>query len=150
MKNHSLPKSALLVAGLVVLAVAACTKTKTDEMVADTKDAYHDATASMARGWDNLKSYTFEKRGDFTAELKARQTSYDAEVAKLRANYSDAQASASRKAAMDALRDSETDYKEKMAALGNATADTWGSARDNVAASWDRMQASYAKARAGD
>ena len=71
-------------------------------------------------------------------------------MSKLRAEYSDATASASRRAAMKELKDSEADYKEKLAAVGNATADTWASARDNVIASWDRLQASYAKARAGN
>ena len=49
---------------------------------------------------------------------------------------------------MNELKDSEASYKEKLSAMGNATADTWDAARDDVAAAWDRVQASYAKARA--
>jgi hypothetical protein len=51
---------------------------------------------------------------------------------------------------MDELKASESDYKEKLSAMGNATADTWDAARDNVAAAWDRLQVSYAKARAAN
>ena len=161
MKNKILSALALLATGLAVLALAACSK-GTDEKIADktkevyqdtkaaVKEAAHDTSAAMAKGWANLKSFTFEKRGDFAAEVKAKQTAFEAEVSKLRADYSDAKASASRKAAMNDLKDSETNYKEKLAAMGTATAATWDSARDNIAAAWDRMEASYAKARAGD
>ena len=69
-------------------------------------------------------------------------------MSELRANYSDATASASRKAAMAELKDSEADYKAKLDALGTATADTWDSAKQNVIASWDKLQASYFKAKA--
>jgi predicted pyridoxine 5'-phosphate oxidase superfamily flavin-nucleotide-binding protein len=72
----------------------------------------------------------------------------EAKMSELRANYSEAKASASRKAAMAELKDAEADYKEKLAALGSATADTWDSAKQNVIASWDKLQAKYDKARA--
>ena len=49
---------------------------------------------------------------------------------------------------MDELKNADANYKEKLAALGNASADTWDSAKQNVIAAWDRLQASYAKARA--
>ena len=57
-------------------------------------------------------------------------------------------ASASRKAAMAEIKDSEAAYKGKIEALGTATADTWDSAKQNVISAWDHLQASYYKARA--
>lgn len=111
------------------------------EVAADTKDAFKDA-------WNSVKSHTFEKRSDFTANAKVLTSRMDAEVSKMHANYSEAKASASRKAAMAELKDSEADYKAKVGALGDATAATWDSAKQNVIASWDRLQASYYKARA--
>jgi hypothetical protein len=72
----------------------------------------------------------------------------DVRMSELHANYSEAKASASRKAAMAEIKDSEVAYKEKLEALGTATADTWDSAKQNVILSWDRLQASYYKARA--
>ena len=150
MKNKHFHSTTLFAAALAVLAFTACSKEKNETLADKTKDAYQDTKAAVAKGWDNLKDFTFEKRNDFSADLTAKQKAFEADVSKLRADYSDAQASANRKAAMQELKDSEADYKEKFAALGNATSDTWASARDNVAASWDRLQASYAKARAGN
>ena len=150
MKSKTLPTLILLSTGLAVLTLTACSKSTNEKIADSTKEVYKDTTAAVTKGWDNVKTFTFEKRSDFAAEVKAKQAAFEAEVSKLRADYSDAKASASRKAAMNDLKDSEANYKEKLAAMGTATADTWDSARDNVAAAWDRMQASYAKARAGD
>ena len=49
---------------------------------------------------------------------------------------------------MAELKNSEADYKEKLAALGTASADTWDSAKQNVILAWDRLEVSYRKARA--
>ena len=43
---------------------------------------------------------------------------------------------------------SEADYKAKLDALGTASSDTWSAAKDNVVLAWDKLQASYRKARA--
>lgn len=150
MKNKLIPSLTLLVTTLAALAFAGCSEKKRDDLADKTKDAYQDTKAAVVQGWDNLKDYSFEKRSDFTATLKARQADLEAGVSKLQAEYSEATASASRKAAMAELKDSQANYKEKLAAVGNATADTWTAARDDVAAAWDRLQASYAKARAGE
>jgi hypothetical protein len=150
MKNKAIHSTVILASGLSLLAFAACSREKRDDLADKTKDAYQDTKAAVVDTWGDLKSYTFEKRDDFSAKFKARQAGFDADVSKLRADYSEDKASASRKAAMAEFKDSESDYKEKLAAVGTATADTWGSARDNVIASWDRMHASYAKARAGE
>ena len=159
MKNRLIHTTTLLLAGLAMLTLGACSKSKREEVADKTKEVYkdtkeavkeaaHDTKVAVVEGWGNLKDYTFEKRSDFTLQLKARQADFEAGVSKLRAEYSEATASASRKAAMSELKDSEATYKEKLAALGNATADTWDAGRDDVAHAWDRVQASYAKARA--
>ena len=138
----------LSITGLAAVSLAGCNKSdraevgaKTSEMVADTKD-------SLSHGWDNVKSFTFEKRDDFRANAKALSSKMDVQMSELRTNYSEAKASNSRKAAMAEIKDSETSYKEKVEALGTATADTWDSAKQNVILAWDRLQASYDKARA--
>ena len=102
----------------------------------------------MSNAWDSVKSYTFEKRSDFSASAKAMTSKMDSQISTLRADYSDAKASASRKTAMAELKDADADYKAKLSALGSATADTWDSAKQNVIASWDKLQASYYKAKA--
>jgi hypothetical protein len=139
---------ATLLAGSTLFGITGCNKSdrndmsaKTKEIVADTKDALND-------GWDNVRNFTYEKRNDFSTSAKAMSASMEAKMSELRANYSEATASASRRSAMEELRNSEADYKQKLDALGTATADTWDSAKQNVIASWDKLQASYHKARA--
>ncbi len=135
-------------AGVSMFGLTGCNKgdradvgAKTGEMMADTKE-------SLGHAWDNVKSFTFEKRDDFRANAKAMTSKMDAQMSELRANYSEAKASDSRKAAMAELKNSEASYKEKVDALGTATADTWDSAKQNVVSAWDQLQASYDKARA--
>jgi hypothetical protein len=140
--------SATFMAGLSAFGLSGCNKSerseagdKAGEIASDTKDA-------MNHGWDSVKSFTFEKRDDFRANGKAISSKWDARMSELHASYSDAKASASRKAAMAELKHSEAAYKEKLESLGTATADTWDSAKQNVISSWDHLQASYYKARA--
>ncbi len=139
---------ALLAASLSALAFTGCSKEERKDTGATIKEAYQDSKTAVANAWDSVKSYTFEKRNDFSANAKAVTAKMDSQLSELHANYSEAKASASRKAAMAELKDSEADYKEKLAALGSATADTWDSAKQNVIASWDKLQASYYKAKA--
>ncbi len=125
-----------------------CSKSDTDTATAKVKDAYQDSKDAVVDAWKDVKSYTFEKRDDFSSEAKAQMAQVDANIAKLQAKAADAQASASRKAAWDDLKSSEADYKAKVDALGTATADTWDSAKQNTISAWDHLKASYDKARA--
>lgn len=137
-----------LTALIAAVAVVGCSKQDRADANATAQDAYNDSKAAMANAWDNVKSYSFDKRNDFEANAKALSSKMEAQLSEVRANYSEAKASASRKAAMEELKNSEADYKEKVAALGHATAATWDSAKQNVIAAWDRTQAAYQKARA--
>jgi Skp family chaperone for outer membrane proteins len=148
MKNKALLTASLLASSLSIVAFTACSKSQSDQVADKTKEAYQDTKTAVSDGWDKVKGYTFDKRSDFSKSLEAQQKALEADISKMQANYADAQASDSRKAAMADLKDSDADYKAKLTSLGNATADTWTSARDNVSAAWDRLQASYAKARA--
>lgn len=138
----------ILVTALSTLAFSGCSKHDRDQAGDKVKDAYQDTKAAVGNAWDNVKSYSFDKKNDFTAATKSMTSKMEADISEMRANYSEANASASRKAAMAELKDSEADYKAKLSALGDATADTWDSAKQNVIASWDKMQAAYYKARA--
>jgi gas vesicle protein len=136
------------VTGVSALFFAGCSKQDRNTVSAKTSEAVADTKNAMSNAWDSVKSHTWEKRDDFTTNAKAVTSRFDAQLSELRANYSEAKASASRKAAMADLKNSEADYKEKVGALGNATAATWDSGKQNVIAAWDRLQASYYKARA--
>ena len=140
--------SSIVAAAALVAGVAGCSKQDRAEANATAKEAYSDTKAAMSKGWDNVKSFTYDRRDEFNTNAKAMSAQLDAQLSELRADYSEAKASASRKAAMAELKDSEADYKQKVDALGNATASTWDSAKQNVIAAWDRVQAAYLKARA--
>jgi hypothetical protein len=138
----------LLAGALVLASFSGCTK-QDQQKVGDTiKNSYDDSKAALAKAWDNVKDYSFDKRDEFTANAKALAAKAEVQVSEARANFSEAKASASRKAAMEELKNAEADYKEKLKALGNATADTWDVAKKNVMLAWDRLQAAYYKARA--
>jgi hypothetical protein len=131
---------------LLLALVTGCSKEERVDAGAKAKEIYADSKAALSRGWDKVKSATFDKRGDVEAHGKALAAEMEAQASKLRANYSDAKASMSRKAAMEEFKNAEADYKEKLSALGNASADTWESAKNNTIAAWDRLEAAYRKA----
>ena len=140
----------ILAVSAAIVAFAGCSKNDRDNLSDKAKDAYQDTKDAVSKGYEDLKSYTFDKRTDLERELKARQASIEADVSNMKANYSEASASASRKAAMNELKDADADYKEKLSALGDATSDTWNAARDRASAAWDRLKAAYQKARTSD
>jgi hypothetical protein len=141
--------STVLIAAVALTAgMAGCSKQDRAEAGATAKEAYSDTKAAMSNAWDEVKSFSFDRRDEFTTNAKALTAKMDAQMSQLKADYSEAKASASRKAAMSELKSAEADYKEKLSALGNATASTWDSAKQNVIAAWDRMQAAYQEARA--
>ncbi len=137
-----------LTALLASIAFTGCSKADRTEASDAAKTAYNDTKTAMSNAWDDVKSFTFDKKSDFEKSAKALSAKMEAQISEARANYSEAKASASRKAAMEELKNSEADYKEKAAALGNATAATWDSAKQNVIAAWDKLEAAYRKARA--
>lgn len=148
MKNPILRFSfvAASAAGVLIAAAAGCTKEEHADVSAKAKELYSESKEALSRGWDKVKSATFDKRGDVEAHGKALAAEMEAQASKLRAKNSDAKASASRKAALEELKSAEADYKQKLAALGHASADTWESAKNNLIAAWDRLEAAYRKA----
>lgn len=145
MKNH-IPSCFLGALGALALVTTGCNKHDRADASASVKEAARDTQAAVSGAWDDVKSFTFEKRDAFSSKAKAMSAQAEVQVSALRASYSEAKASASRKAAMDELKNSEADYKAKLDALGHASADTWDAAKSNVVLAWDRLQASIRKA----
>jgi hypothetical protein len=125
-----------------------CNKQERADASATVKEAARDTQDALANAWGDVKDFTYEKRNDFNAKAKSLASQAEVQMSELRANYSEAQASASRRAAMEQLKNDEADYKAKLDALGNASGDTWEAAKNNVILAWDKLQASYRKARA--
>ena len=145
---HCITVVAFAAGVLALAAFPACSKQEQNKVSAAVKDTYEDSKEAMAKAWHSVKDYSFDKRDDFSANAKALAAKMDVHISEVRANYSEAKASASRKSAMEELKNSEADYKEKSKALGNATAATWDSGKKNVMLAWDRLQSAYYKARA--
>lgn len=133
---------------IAAVAVTGCSKKERTDVGTTAQGVYTDAKNAMVNAWDDVKSYSFDKKNDFEKSAKAMSSKMEAQLSEVRANYSEAKASASRKAAMAELKNAEADYKDKVDALGKATAATWDSAKNNVIAAWDKLQASIQKARA--
>ncbi|HTO04661.1 MAG TPA: hypothetical protein VL069_13205 [Opitutus sp.] len=146
--SDRLYSTAIIIATVLTAGAVGCSKQDRADASATAQDAYANTKNAMSNAWDSAKSFSFERRDEFTASAKSLSARMEAQLSELRADYSEAKASASRKAAMTELKNSEADYKEKLDALGNATAATWDSAKQNVIAAWDKLQASYQKARA--
>ena len=158
MKNK-IPSLLSLALGCTALIFAGCSKADRSDAKATVKEAAHDTKVAVkdaahatkeaiSDAWADVKGFTFDKRDSFSAKSKELSARMDAQLSELRANYSEAKASASRRAAMEELKNSEADYKEKLAALGTATGDTWDAAKNNVILAWDKLEVSYRKARA--
>ena len=139
-----------MASALVALGLFGCSKHDQAQTSATAKEAYADTKTAVSNAWDKAKAFTFDQRDDFTANAKALSAKMEAQLSEVRADYSDAKASAARKAAMAELKSSEADYKEKLNSLGGATSATWDSAKQNTIAAWDRLQAAYYKAKASE
>ena len=148
MKTHRSPVSPITLglSGLLLLGTG-CSREERSEAGTKMREAYAESKAALTETWDKVKAYSFEKRDEFAASARSLGARMDSELSELRKNYSAERASAARKAAMEELRNSEADYKAKLGALGNATAATWDSAKQSVIAAWERLEASYRKAR---
>jgi len=133
---------------LVLAALTGCSKQDRTAASTTAQDVYADAKTSLSNVRDDVKAYSFQKKQDFQSSAKVLSAKMAAQVSELRAKYSDAKASASRKLAMEELKNSEIDYRAKLDALGNATAATWDRAKQGVIAAWDKLQASYQNAKA--
>ena len=145
--SHSV-STALVAATVLTAGLVGCSKQDRAEASATAKEAYSDTKSAMSNAWDDVRTFSFDRRNEFTTSAKALSARAKAQLSELRADYSEAKASASRKAAMAELKNSEVDFEEKLEALGSATSATWDSAKNNVIAAWDRLQASIQKARA--
>lgn len=137
-----------LVLTALTFAFAGCNREERADATSTAQQAIADTKAALSDAWHDVKAFTYEKKEQFTTTARAMTSKMDAQAAELRANYAEERASASRKAAMEELKNSEADYKAKVDALGRASADTWDAAKQNVIAAWERLEASYRKARA--
>jgi len=135
-------------AALLLASFVGCTKSESGDARAEVKSAVADTKVAIVNAWDDVKTFTFGQRDKFTANATVLSARMDAQLAKVRTQYADNKADASRTAALDELKNADANYKEKVDALGQASADTWESAKKNTISAWDRLELAYDKARA--
>ncbi|HUG12146.1 MAG TPA: hypothetical protein VMM36_14095 [Opitutaceae bacterium] len=97
----------------------------------------------------DIRNCEFERRAEFVAVYKSKLAALKAEMDNLRAKYPETKATARLKQTMAELAAARLGFEEKLSDASDATVETWYSARDNVAASWDTLQASFSKANEG-
>ena len=77
---------AALAASFLTIGFVGCSKDTRADATATAKDAYADTKAAFAKGWDDVKSFTFDQRDKFSANAKALSAKMDSEVSEVRAN----------------------------------------------------------------
>lgn len=137
-----------ITAATVSLVTIGCSDRSNDKAADKIENAYETSKDAVADTWDGIKGYTYEKSDDFKDRAEAMSSDFDAKIEKLKADTADAKASASRSAAWEELKNSRADLDDKLEALGDASADTWESAKANVVAAAKRVEAAYDKAKA--
>lgn len=132
----------------LALTLLGCTKNAEEKTTDKVAEVYTTSKTAVVNTWNDVKDYTFEKQSDFSKRAEAIASDLDAKISKLKTETADAKASASRSEAMDELTNSRANLSEKLSALGNASSDTWASAKSNVITAAKRVEAAYDKARA--
>jgi hypothetical protein len=175
--NSLLPRT-LLAAGLA-FALTACTRTERETVSQNTRETAQDAKTAANRaadntrdamnraadntqdamrragnaienGWNDLRDVDFDRRNDFTQHAQSMKSRTEAQIAEIRSEASEANATASRKAAWEQVKSDQASFDQKMNALGRATKDTWRSAKNETIEAWEKLEASIRKARAND
>jgi hypothetical protein len=141
--------------GPAILIGAGCSKSDTatassDAQAAKTSvvNAAVDVKDAAVDSWDSIKSYTYDKRVEFSASMDRMDKTMDDKIAELKAKASNSPDAASKDkdAAIKDYDDARADLKARMTDLGNATADTWADAKAKVDTAWQRVKADYDKA----
>lgn len=138
-------KSIYTLLGMSALSIGliGCSKSTREEAGDKAAAAYQTSKEAVVNTWNDAKDFTFEKSSDFKDRAEAMSSEADAKIAKLKAEYAEKKASASRSAAMDKITSARADLSAKIAALGDATAETWESAKADVIAAGKRLEAAY-------
>lgn len=106
------------------------------------------ASRSPSDHWAELRTYSYDRRGEFNSALNAMSAKVDAEIATLQSKSTAASNADNKLAALREVREAKSEFDGKAAALGRANEARWDAARDEVAQAWDRLQEALRKARA--
>lgn len=103
--------------------------------------------ATPSDSWNELSTYTYERRGEFNSSLNAMSAKVDAEIATLKSKTTSGGNADNKQEALKEVQEAKADFDGKAAALGRASQQQWNEARDEVAQSWQRLQSALQRAR---
>lgn len=149
MKATSKLTAFALVASLVFLIPSITSGADAAESAKPADDTSENAGAVVSAVAPDLRNCEFERRDEFVAVYKAKMAALTVELEKLRVKYPESKATARLKHALAELAAAKAGFEGKLVDASAATVETWHAARDNVAASWDTLQAAYSKANEG-
>jgi Skp family chaperone for outer membrane proteins len=113
---------------------------------ASTSESNVSSITPNSASWNELRSYTFERRGEFNSSLNAMSSKVDAEIATLKSKASGANAD-NKQEALKEVQKAKAEFDGKAAALGRASQQQWEESREEVAEAWERLQSALQRAR---
>jgi gas vesicle protein len=132
---------------MLAVALGSCSRRQSSDVRDRVKSAYDQAKTAVTDTWQDVKSYTYDKRSKFSDDAHGLASKMDDQIDELRHRWDDAKASERKKAALDELKRCQTDFKARVDDLGHASAQTWESAKGAVVDSWNHLKTAYQKAR---
>ena len=104
--------------------------------------------AIAADTWDNVKSYTVEKKDEALAYGKklVRETDREIEALERKASKSSGEAKAQFQSDVKELKAKRKEASKKLDAMGKATAGAWDEAKNGFADAYKDLQDGYDKA----
>jgi hypothetical protein len=138
MKMKSFQSLSIVLASVGLMIFAGCSNEKSGDVSARTGDPQTPGSRQ-----DALTSFGFERRDEFAVQFKAMHSEFAAQLREYQA--ANPKASDGQNSAMSEVLSAEADFKNKLDAVSTADANSWNTARDNVTAAWERLQAAFGR-----
>jgi hypothetical protein len=138
MKMKSFRSIPILLASAAMLSFAGCSNEKPGDVSGRTGDPQTPGSRQ-----DALTSFDFERRDEFAVQFKAMHSEFAAQLREYQA--ANPEAGKDPDSPMSEVLSAEADFKNKLDAVSTADANSWNTARDNVTAAWERLQAAFGR-----
>lgn len=108
------------------------------------KSQYDKVKAGAVADWNDLKSFSADKKDEFMQSVKAGQADLDKQISSLKqeGDKLSGLAKTQYSAAVTQLDSASKTMDQKIKAAGDATADGWDDARNEVIAAWTSLKTS--------
>ena len=144
--NRGFVAAVTLLTTLVLIITGGCSRHDRRSLSERAGDAYESTMHSLDHTWDQVRSYSYDKRDTVVRDFSSASARTDAQIDRLQAEFAQGRANASGRAALDDLKSADADFHGKLDALSRASADGWNAAKEQAIASWHRLEAAYDRA----